>query len=192
MQKIWLFTLSLCLFLALNSCRQAPETELRPPLSPGSINLAGLTFYLTHNQLSGMLNMLRCSSSDPIVKRCRWSPSRKDREGLFKGIDEIQFTLYRDSVQTITIYYTQMLDIEYKKFDEAIHQKYAVSKGNLPLDTANVEWSYDSLIVRFTPNKKRHWTTTMFTYTPVLEFQERMLYRRWIDDVEKQTVTALY
>ena len=136
--------------------------------------------------------MLRCSSSDPVVKRCRWTTTKHDREGVFKGIEEIQFTLYRDSVQTITILYNQMLDIEYKKFNQAVHQKYANLVGDLPVDTLNAEWLYDSLLVKFTPNRRKHWTATMYTYTPVLEFQERMLYKRWIADVEKQKVYALY
>jgi hypothetical protein len=32
----------------------------------------------------------------------------------------------------------------------------------------------------------------MYTYTPVLEFEERILYKHWMDDVEKQKVRALY
>ncbi|HTK83398.1 MAG TPA: hypothetical protein VL633_14025 [Bacteroidota bacterium] len=182
--------------LFATSCRKGEaKTDPGHSLSPNSINLAGLTFYQTHSQLSSQLNMLRCSSTDPIIKKCRWSTTRRDREGAFKGIEEIQFTLYRDSVQSISITYTPMLDVEFKKFDQAIQQKYAtVAPDPHPdtPDTITTEWVYDSLIVKLMPNKKRHWTGRMYTYTPVLEFQERMLYQRWIADVEKQTVVALY
>ena len=193
MQNIFCLCLCLALFFGGMACKKrAPKPEPHASLSPSSINLAGLTFYLTHGELESKLNMLRCSSSDPIVKKCRWSTTKRDRDGVFKGIDEIQFTLYRDSVQTITVYYTQMLDADYKNFDEAVHQKYASLTGDFTLDTVSAEWSYDSLLVKFMPNKKRHWTATMYTYTPVLEFQERMLYKRWIVEVEKQKVNALY
>lgn len=186
----------LCLFvsvLLVTSCsKRSPKLEPRTSVSPSSIDLAGITFYLTHEQLSNKLNMLRCSSSDPIVKKCRWNTTREDREGIFKGIDEIQFTLYRDTIQTIAVYYSQMLDVEYSNFDKAVQEKYAIFIGDLPLDTMNAEWAYDSLIVRFIPNRRKHWTGSMYTYTPVLEFQERVLYKRWIDDVQKQKVNALY
>ena len=188
----WLLLL-VCVSLSVTSCRKKSlNLEPRIPLSPRSIDLAGVTFYLTHEQLSGKLNMLRCSSSDPVVKKCRWNTTRGDREGIFKGIEEIEFTLYRDSVQTIAVYYSQLLDAEYDNFDKAVQQKYATLIGNLPPDTANIEWPYDSLIVKFMPNRRKHWTGSMHTYTPVLEFQERMLYKRWIDDVQRQKTDALY
>ncbi len=193
MKNIILLCISLSLLFAETSCkRKVQKSETRTSLSPSSVNFAGITFYLTHEQLSSKLNMLRCSSSDPIVKKCVWRTNQNDREGVFRGIDEIQFTLYRDTVQTITLYYSQMLDIEYKNFNQAVQEKYSNHVGDFSLDTVNTEWTYDSLIVRFMPNRKKHWTNSMYTYTPVLEFQERMLYKRWIDDVEKQRVNALY
>ena len=85
-----------------------------------------------------------------------------------------------------------MMDLEYKGFESGIRAKYSRSSGNATVDSTTTVWQYDSLIVTLIPNRKPHWTGSLQTFTPVLEFQERTLYRRWMEDIEKRKVNPVY
>lgn len=182
----------LSIFIACTtwSCseRGTSPNHPRQHLSPYSIELAGLTLYMSEQELVSRLPGLRYGSGNEGLVICRWRTDQSVKETPFRGIDAITFTLYKDSLQAIRIEYTQMFDVEYREFESGVRDKYA----SMPSDTVTLEWSYDSIRVALTPNRKKHWTGSIATFAPVLEFQERKLYGRWLEDLQRKKIRTIY
>ena len=177
--------------------REAPKVgdiinTARRNLSPHIVDISGITFYQSSQELKEKLHGMRCEEKDHETQICTWKAMKEDRESGFSGIDKIQFTFYRDTLQSIKLQYLELFDVEYVNFERGVREKYAYAIAGKLLDTTGTEWQYDSLKVILTPNKKQHWTGSFFAFTPVLELQERNVYRRWLDAIEKQKTKTVY
>ncbi|MBI1803196.1 MAG: hypothetical protein HY033_02375 [Ignavibacteriae bacterium] len=177
--------------ILLFGCGKRSDDKQRT-ISPQSINLAGVALYETISSLQALLPNLRCEQRDVDIKLCVWRPTEEERKQTFRGIDQLKLTFYKDTLQSIDIQYLQMVDMEYENFEQGIRTKYARYTGNPGIDSNTTVWQYDSLIVTLVPNRKPHWTGTLSTYTPILEFQERTLYKRWMENLEKRKVNPVY
>lgn len=183
----------------ITSCKHSPPEERASPsdegwrtVSPREINLSGMALYATVEGIKRLLPSLHCLSQADDIDVCSWKPTPAEQESTFHGISQVKLTFFRDTLHTIQVYYSQILDVEFRNFEKAVRAKYGYMSGGKPVDTTGYEWRYDSLLITFTPNKKQHWTGTMYTYSPVLEFQERFLYQHWLDEVAQQKPKALY
>ena len=180
------------------SCkRHSPGDVPKPPpakreISPRSIDLAGVKFYQTANETKARFPTARWEKKDNEIEVCSWRPTVEERDTLFNGIARLNFTFYRDTLQTIKVEYFQMLDVEYANFGKAVRQKYAYASADRISDNTATDWQYDSVGITLTPNRKQHWTGSLSTYTPVLEFQERYVYRRWLDAIQNRQVKTIY
>ena len=184
--------------LVLVCCnKEAPKVSdlinaARRNVSPRTVDLAGIKFYQTREEVKNRLPFLRCETKDNNIDVCRWKTNNDDRRGEFKGIDQIKLTFYRDTLQTIEVRYSEMFDVEYADFDRSVREKYGYTIVGKLIDSTGNEWQYDSLKVSLFPNKKQHWTGSAFVFTPVLDFQERAIYRRWLNEMEQRKPQTLY
>ena len=189
----------LVLLVCISSCKKTPPEEHGSPpdaewrtVSPHEVNLSGIRLYSTVGEINKLLPSLNCRNQADNIDVCNWKPTQAEQESTYLGISQVKFTFFRDTLHTIRVYYTQILDVEFTNFEKAVRAKYGYASGGKSVDTTGYEWRYDSLLITFTPNRKQHWTGTMFTYSPVLEFQERFLYQHWLDEVGQQKPKALY
>jgi len=183
---------------AFSSCKKSTrggadsKTFMPRKVSPRDIDLAGIKLYLTSAEVKRQLPALRCGKKDGDMVVCNWKTTEADRQRIFRGIDQIRLTFYRDTAQTIRVQYSQMFDVEYTNFEQAVREKYAYALGDRITDTIGTEWRYDSLGITLIPNRKQHWTGSVFTYSPELEFQELYLYKRWLEALGKEKLKTIY
>ena len=192
---VFLSLLSIMFVLSCNKHGPKGERaidETPRSVSPFTIDIAGIKLYQTRKELEGRVSSLRCVEKDVDLALCDWRTTDKDRKGVYRGIGQIGFTFYRDTLQTIRVRYEQMLDAEYANFSAAVRTKYAFAVGDRIIDTTGDEWQYDSLEITLVPNRRQHWTGSVFTYTPELEFQERSLYHRWVESLGERKVKPIY
>lgn len=175
--------------MLLSSCgKQSGDVPGPRALSPRDIHLPGIAFYMTPEEVSGRLAGLRCEAPEKTIRVCTWSPDT--RQDSFRGVSQLRLVFYRDSLHMISVRYAEMVDAEYVNFARAVREKYAPALQ--AADSAGAQWIFDSVSVSLTPNRRRHWTGSIDTYAPVLEFQERVLYRRWLQEVSGQKPKEVY
>ena len=194
MTPAFIYMLSFGFMVIVAGCGKRPgnASDRQRTVSPQSVNLAGITLYETIDSLQARLPNLQCEQKDADIKLCVWRPTEDERAQSFHGIDRLRLTFYKDTLQSISAQYLQMMDLEYRNFEQGIRGKYSRPTGVPSVDSNTTVWKYDSLIVTLVPNRKAHWTGSFQTYTPVLEFQERTLYRRWMETLEKRKVNPVY
>ena len=186
------------MFLVIVACnKDAPKVSdlinaARRNVSPHTVDLAGIRFYQTREEVKNRLPFLRCETKDNNIDVCSWKSNDDDRRREFKGINQIKLTFYRDTLQTIEVRYNEMFDAEYADFDRNVRDKYGYTIAGKLIDSMGNEWQYDSLKVTLFPNKKQHWTGSAFVFTPVLDFQERTIYLQWLHEVEQRKPQTLY
>ncbi len=181
--------------LCLNCSRQHPQTSdlinaVRRTVSPVAINIGGIKLDQSNGDVRSIFPLMQCESKGNSIDICRWRTTAEDRKGPFKGIYQLILTFYHDTLQTIEVHYAEMFDAEYVDFDRNVREKYGYAIAGKIIDSTGTEWQYDSLKVLLIPNKKRHWTGSAFVFTPVLSFQERMIYSRWLTEVEQRKPNA--
>ena len=193
MMQAFSYRLIFGLVVLLAGCgKRSGDGDRSRTVSPRSVDIAGVTLYRTIDALQTFLPNLRCEQKDVDIKLCVWRPTDEERTQAFHGVDQLKLTFYKDTLQSVSVQYSQMMDMEYRNFEQSIRAKYARSTGIPSVDSTTTVWQYDSLIVTLVPNQKPHWTGSLLTYTPVLEFQERTLYRRWMEALEKRKVNPVY
>jgi hypothetical protein len=186
------FMLSCILFAAGCGRHSGNDADPERTVSPHSVNLAGVALFKTFDSLQTLLPNLQCEQKDPDIRLCAWHPTDEEHKQAFRGIDQMKLTFYKDTLQSISAQYLPMMDLEYRNFEQSIRAKYARYTGVPSIDSTTTVWQYDSLIVTLVSNAKPHWTGSLLTYSPVLEFQERTLYRRWMEELEKRKVNPVY
>lgn len=178
----------LCGLLIGGCSDKESKNPSREHLSPGAIDLAGIRFSLTKGEFQSRFPSMRCRSGDGDLEICVMSPRGSPDEDSFQGIEQINLQFFRDTLHTIQLEYGQMFDVEYRKFEAGVREKYA----RVPDDTTSFDWTYDSLRVTLTPNPRRHWTGSVATNNPLLEFQERTRYQSWIEGLRQRQIRRIY
>jgi hypothetical protein len=163
----------LSLFL-LSSCgRNGADSSGGRNLSPDAINISGIHFSQTPQELRVLLPDVHCVRNTPESEICSWIPGESDRRGGFRGVERVGCRFQRNSLRSIRVEYLEMLDVEYTEFDKQVREKYGFIPAPAGPDTLFTEWQYDSVAVSLTPNRRPHWIGQVTTYTPVLEFVKR-------------------
>lgn len=158
------------LIMLIAGC-SSDDSSLRKGLSSRDVDIGGISFNSTRSGLRAKLNPMGCDTHGFEREICTWLP--KARHGPFQGIQKIVLTFFRDSVRGIELDYAEMFDVQYRNFNKEIRRKYAARHSFQGLDTLDCEWNYESVAVKFYPNRRQHWTGTFYVYTPALEFQWR-------------------
>ena len=143
------------------------------PLSPDAVNVSGIRFSQTPQEIRLLLPDAHCVKNSPEAEICSWIPGREERRGGFRGVERLLCRFRHDSLRSIRVEYLEMLDVEFSAFDKEVRGKYGYVPAPEGLDTLFAEWQYDSLAVSLTPNKRPHWTGQVSIYRPVLEFERR-------------------
>jgi hypothetical protein len=178
--------------VVLAACSGKKEFDKSFAVSPDDVDLAGIRFSLGKEALENQYPSVRCRSGEEGVITCTLTPAGDQRESQFPGVDEIKLTFFRDTLHTIRVSYGQMFDVEYKNFVSDVRKKYAYRTEDGDLDTVGMIWKYDILKVELTPNPKKHWTGSLMVYTPVLEFQQIAVYKRWLEALEQSKSKTIY
>ncbi len=174
------------------ACSGKKEFDKSFKVSPDAVNLAGIQFSVGKEALENQFPAIRCRSGEEGVMTCTLTPTNDQRESQFPGVDEMKLTFFRDALHTIRVSYGQMFDVEYKNFLSDVRKKYAYRTEDGDLDTVGMIWKYDALKVELTPNPKKHWTGSLMVYTPVLEFQQTVVYKRWLEALEQSKSKKIY
>ena len=192
-------TCSLFLLLCyLTACqKEAPKVgeiinSMRRAISPRSVDIGGIRFYQSRVDIEQVVPFRKCDDKGLETMECSWKRTPQDSKNFLEGIDQLKLTFFRDTLKTLRAEYGQMFDVEYVNFEKAIRSKYAYAIAGHVIDTSGNDWLYDSLKITLIPNKKQHWTGSFFAFTPVLEFEERTVVKRWLDEVEKQKIKKVY
>lgn len=198
---LWIFSFVICsLPFLFTSCeKQQPEQKelsrsnrIAKSISPQIVDIVGIKFFQTSKDLKTRFPYLRCEKKSDELQRCSLQTTAEEREGDFHGIDQLQLTFYQDTLHNIKIQYSQMFELEYNDFEAGVRGKYAYRYENNSIDSSGNLWQYDSLSVTVVPNRKQHWTASVFLYTPVIEFQERTIYSRWLDALDRRKTKTVY
>src|SRR5258706_9796077 len=142
-------------------------------LSPGGVNISGIRFSQTPEDLRALLPEAHCVRNAPETEICSWIPGQTDRQGGFRGVERVGCRVQHDYLRSIRVEYLEMLDVEFSVFDKQVREKYGYLPAAEGIDTLYIEWQYDSVAVSLTPNKRPHWIGQVSTYRPVLEFVKR-------------------
>src|ERR1041385_1481935 len=120
---------------------------MRRNVSPRSIDLGGIVFTKTREELAGLFPSLSCQKKSGEIEICSWKRSPKDPQNYFQRIAQIKLTFVRDTLKAIRAAYSEMLDVEYVNFERAIREKYAYAIAGRVIDSTGSNWQYDSLNV---------------------------------------------
>src|SRR5260221_2097335 len=126
-------------------------------LSPDAVNISGIHFSQTPQDLRALLPEAHCGGNAPETEICSWIPGSADRRGGFRGVERVGCRFQHDSLRSIRVEYLEMLDVEFSVFDRQVREKYGYLPVAEGIDTLYIEWTYDSVAVSLTPNKRPHW-----------------------------------
>ena len=143
--------------------------------SPRRIDIGGIRFYQSYREVISRVRPLTCSENYLGDRICYWRPDSYQKKHGFKGIDGIVFTFTRDTLHAMKVTYNEMLDIDYGFFNGKLKDMIGAPVTNASSDSSSIMWQSDSLVISMVPNRKQHWTKTVYVYTPVVEFRERIL-----------------
>jgi len=146
-----------------------------PYASPHRIDINGIRFYQSRSEVVRRAGRLSCSENYLGDRVCYWRPDAYQKKHGFGGIDGIVFTFTRDTLHAMKITYDELLDVDYTFFDAKMRRMIGAPVTSAASDSSALMWQSDSLVINLSPNRKQHWTKTVYTYTPVAEFRERML-----------------
>lgn len=146
----------------------------RRNITPADINIAGITLQRTQQDLADQFRNLECQGIQVDESTCVWKNGQKPRSGKFRDIDELRFRFRKGRMIGFTVIYRQMFDVEYSNLISALRKSYSPAIGGQLIDTIGTVWSYDSVSLDLTPNRKKHWTGSLMVYTPILEIRRNM------------------
>jgi hypothetical protein len=190
------FLLIVCLLLA-GCWSDAPRISeiidaTRRNVAPSVVDIGGIRLRQSELEVKNVFPNMQCESKGNGVDVCTWkSAEEKGRKG-FKGVERLKLTFYGSELQTIEVQYFEMFDVEYANFEQGVKNKYGYAIAGWLIDSSGNEWEYDSLKVILSSHKRPHWTGTMFVFTPALEFQDRTLYRKWLNEVDQRKSQTVY
>ncbi|HMD14643.1 MAG TPA: hypothetical protein VKI62_08465 [Bacteroidota bacterium] len=169
--------------VALNSCgkKESRETtsssllEETPMVSPHKVHIGELAFYQSYDEVTKRVRKLTCSTNYLGDKVCYWRASKGDRSRRFENTDQIIFTFVRDTLHEMKMEYLTMFDVEFTNFLSIFKQTFGSPTVAGSSDSLQMEWHSDSLSIILVPNKRLHWTKSVYTFTPVIDYQERIL-----------------
>jgi hypothetical protein len=165
--SVLIFMIVGSLFFA--SCRGCSTDHRR--ISPHEINLNGINLYLSKSQTQAVIHSLVCAPLDNYTDTCSWILPEHEKVGTLSSVDQIKFIFQQDKLIMLSIYYSQMLDFEYRGLEMNIRDHYGY-----PLkDTLATDWQYDSLRITLISNRREHWTGKFRISKPVLEFRENII-----------------
>ena len=173
----------LCCIVVLNSCGKKESAEISSSsrrenistISPHQVQIGGIAFYQSYDEVTKRVRKLTCSTNYLGDKICYWKSSKGDRSHGFENIDQIIFTFVRDTLHEMKIDCLTMFDVEFANFITTFEQTFGQPTVAVSSDSTQMEWHSDSLSIILVPNKRLHWTKSVYTFTPVIDYQERVL-----------------
>lgn len=81
----------------------------------------------------------------------------------------------RNVLSGFHIRYAQVFDVVFRRIDSEVKAQFAPPSGSQAIDTVDCAYTYDSLQVTFSPNRKLHWTGSFYVFTPVLDVREHLV-----------------
>ena len=171
----WVVLLNSCGKKESNGISSSPQRENISPVSPRHVLIGGIAFYQSYDEVTKRIRKLTCSTNYLGDKICYWKSSRADRNHGFENIDQIIFTFVRDTLHEMKVDYLTMFDVEFANVITTFKQTFGQPTVSGSSDSTQMEWHSDSLSILLVPNKRLHWTKSGYTFTPVIDYQERIL-----------------
>jgi hypothetical protein len=138
-------------------------------LTPSEVSFEDIHLNATKEEVSAKVQPLRCGKSGYSGEVCTWFPPKKLRD--LEGFEEVLISFKDEGVRGIEVKYAELFDLQYTRVNRTIRERYGPTGGTDIPDSVTCIWKYDSLTVRFSPNRKQHWTGSFYVYDPVLNIQ---------------------
>ena len=166
--------LSCALFLViigLVSCRGKSSNSATGgrDLSPDDVSFEDIQLNARKEDVNKKVQPLRCAKSGYAWEVCTWLPPKQLRD--LEGFEEVRISFKDDIVKGIEVKYAELFDLQYTRVNKTVRERYGPTGGSDTPDSVTCIWKYDALTVRFSPNRKQHWTGSFFVYNPVLNIQ---------------------
>ena len=139
-------------------------------LNPSDVVFEDIHMHATKEEVAAKVQPLKCVQSGYAWEVCTWLPPKKLRD--LEGYQEVRVSFKDDVVKGIEVRYAEVFDLQYNRINKTVRDRYGPPGGSDTPDSVTCIWKYDSLTVRFSPNRKQHWTGSFFVYDPVLNIQE--------------------
>ncbi|MBI1806344.1 MAG: hypothetical protein HYR76_04755 [Ignavibacteria bacterium] len=137
--------------------------------SPRDINVGGIHLYQLRDNIKKQFPSMDCAKENNEKEYCTIRISRANRHGRFQDIDRLYFSFVHDTLRSIKLRYAQIFDIEYLNLVADLEKTYGSATSITP-DSSHYLWDSDSLNIILEPNRKPHWTGSLMTFTPLVEF----------------------
>jgi len=165
--------LSAIIILALGfvSCRSKSSNSATGgrDLSPDDVSFEDIRLNARKDEVRSKVQPLKCAKSGYAWEVCTWLPPKQLRE--LEGFEEVRISFKDDLVKGIEVRYAELFDLQYTRVNKTVRERYGPFGENGTPDSVTCVWKYDALTVRFSPNRKQHWTGSFFVYNPVLNIQ---------------------
>ena len=161
----------LLLVFGLVSCRSKSSNSATGgrDLSPEDVSFEDVELNAGKDEVSKKVQPLRCAKSGYAWEVCTWLPPKQLRD--LEGFEEVRISFKDNIVKGIEVKYAELFDLQYARVNKSVRERYGPFGGSDTPDSVTCIWKYEALTVRFSPNRKQHWTGSFFVYNPVLNIQ---------------------